>query len=343
MMSHFALAAAVYFLVGSAYSQTSETQSCYYPDGTPDNTLTPCKTAQSVSACCGTDAVCLTNGLCLRVAPPMANRISRAGCTDETWKSNACPLYCTDGESLGTMSEIFATANPETSVDTSSGVSLFLGPETIDGTFCCGLPFDTNSEQCQTTTKGSTEPFPLPAGAVQFDRYNGASTDPAAFGSNGSSSVVSGIASTATVTHTATPSSSSLPTGREAAVGAGVGVPLFIALLVALGFLFHQRSQRKKLEEQLRGIQGMPTPHQGHHAQQHPYQSVQQPDNLPLMSGPYVRRHPSDYETQLKAELSHENAIAEIAAERERQEIASTYSPRPQRRTLAFYRGPQCR
>ncbi|KAL1645547.1 hypothetical protein SLS58_003858 [Diplodia intermedia] len=62
--------------------------SCYYPDqSTSDDT--PCDSTAEYSACCGSGATCMANGLCLS-----DGLFSRGSCTDQTWKSDACAQQC---------------------------------------------------------------------------------------------------------------------------------------------------------------------------------------------------------------------------------------------------------
>jgi hypothetical protein len=67
---------------------------CYYPEleATGDH---PCDPDAEESVCCGTGggSMCLTNKACVRPGHDMA----RGSCTDKTWGSEACPLFCTSG------------------------------------------------------------------------------------------------------------------------------------------------------------------------------------------------------------------------------------------------------
>ncbi|CAF9935013.1 MAG: hypothetical protein ALECFALPRED_006213 [Alectoria fallacina] len=94
-------------------------------------------------------------------------------------------------------------------------------------------------------TRGSTSPFFIEAGLVIFNRTSG-STSP-----NNTNAVT--VTVTATTTESVSnPSSvrntSSLASNREAATGAGVGVPLGLALLVTLGLLWRQIKHAQSLK-----------------------------------------------------------------------------------------------
>ena len=97
----------------------------------------------------------------------------------------------------------------------------------------------------------------MDVGAVQFDRMEGSTTLPAAFGLlDASASASSTSASTVTVTTTeiatarVTIGAAHDNKKRAAAIGAGIGVPLLTALLVALGLLWSQGRQLKQLRSQ---------------------------------------------------------------------------------------------
>lgn len=79
-------------LAGSAYAV------CYYPDGTVAVDTFPCFPDQAASLCCGSNWVCSTNLLCLGTSliPAYAHLVARGSCTDQSWRSTACPRFCTD-------------------------------------------------------------------------------------------------------------------------------------------------------------------------------------------------------------------------------------------------------
>lgn len=68
---------------------------CYFPTGDLARRDTSCYTDGGASHCCGPNAMCLTNGLCLAVAAPFS--LSRGSCTDKAW-GPSCPSIC--GESF---------------------------------------------------------------------------------------------------------------------------------------------------------------------------------------------------------------------------------------------------
>ena len=80
---------------------------CYYPNGTADNTNTylPCN-PNGQSMCCMTNTAildaasidtCRSDGFCI---PNDNNSIWRRLCTDQSWKDPACIDLCTNGNCL---------------------------------------------------------------------------------------------------------------------------------------------------------------------------------------------------------------------------------------------------
>ncbi|KAI1174455.1 hypothetical protein F4777DRAFT_385349 [Nemania sp. FL0916] len=67
---------------------------CYYPDGSVASHDVPCNTNDEFSTCCGPSinpaGACLANNLC-RDADL---KLIRGSCTDQSWESPSCPLYC---------------------------------------------------------------------------------------------------------------------------------------------------------------------------------------------------------------------------------------------------------
>ncbi|KAK8183542.1 uncharacterized protein BKA78DRAFT_45011 [Phyllosticta capitalensis] len=69
---------------------------CWYPDGKTIPDDVPCNTTAGengdATACCGKDALCMANGLCLNWGI-----LSRGSCTDNSW-GKGCPQVCKDSE-----------------------------------------------------------------------------------------------------------------------------------------------------------------------------------------------------------------------------------------------------
>jgi len=130
------------------------------------------------------------------------------------------------------------------------------------------MPYNTTSGQCELATKGSTVPFNMTGTYVVMDRADGSTTNAAAYNANGAS-ITNNATTSSTATSTASSSTGNTATSSPATsdsgthdaavaskVGAGVGVPLGVCLLLALGFLWQQWSQRRKLQRRLDELMG---------------------------------------------------------------------------------------
>lgn len=101
--------------------------------------------------------------------------------------------------------------------------------------------FNTSSDACESSTRGSTTPFPVPYGRVIYNRTSGAILP--------INNEVAAVTVSATATITAIPSSSTIydispcSSDKPIAVGLGVGLPFGLALFGALGMMWRQRSR----------------------------------------------------------------------------------------------------
>lgn len=95
---------------------------CYYPHGgeiPADQDHVPCNpTSAGHSACCRSDAVCLTHGLCCQ-QDSCGNRLGRCGCTDSSWKDGSCAQVCADGESSASLKHLYADTQGSTQAEGS--------------------------------------------------------------------------------------------------------------------------------------------------------------------------------------------------------------------------------
>ena len=241
---------------------------CYYPSGTSSSPDTPCHSDDRASACCAQTDTCLSNGLCLAQGGP--ELITRGSCTDESWQSPECPQYCSDGKKLFEPTVKIDLSQPWLWLSLSLNLNADIGfaVHTVGGAlifpagnirdqflFCCS-PFNPSNNTCAVATKGSYAPFSLEAGQVIFNRTSGSTSTNIANPATVTKTVRFTVHATATNSVTAaaltslskSPSFSTTPlacSSREAAVGAGLGVALGLAVLVTLGLLWLLWRQRK--------------------------------------------------------------------------------------------------
>lgn len=79
-----------YPLLPQQYTVMSASRQCYWPNNKPANGNYPCSNDE-ITACCGSSAICLSNGYCMDITQPFT--LSRGGCTSDTWASG-CPTAC---------------------------------------------------------------------------------------------------------------------------------------------------------------------------------------------------------------------------------------------------------
>ena len=219
---------------------------CYYPSGAVSGGYACWNSSESTdgySPCCFNDAYCYSNGFCLH---PGAMSVYRAGCTDQSWKSNSCTQRCQGGP--------------------------------IGGIYRCD---NDNNNACVKSDCGTDNQFQIPFGSLLLSgplatsvlAASGYTTRLAVASASGTESVVtvtvpttimggasatyssspagaSGGASQAASTSTCPASASSYSTGTLAGSIVGIGLPLLIAFLAALFLLLRERRKNKALLSQ---------------------------------------------------------------------------------------------
>ncbi|PYH94089.1 hypothetical protein BO71DRAFT_399142 [Aspergillus ellipticus CBS 707.79] len=205
------------FLVVGATART-----CYFPDGSTAAENVPCSD-ETYSACCGKNDICMSNNLCMDVAE-QPYVLSRGGCTDANWESSNCPPVCQD-------------------VNTSGGCSI-INLLYVKGvaTYCCGTPISNGSEVICPNSESS---FELTSGDMVYgyaalaDLTNTSATSTTAASSGSSATATACVATSTSNSSTTLPSESeksrsSSSAAHDAAIGAGVGVPLGVIACAAV-------------------------------------------------------------------------------------------------------------
>ena len=85
--------------------ETQGASSCWFPNGAPAPVSLPCNLTESESACCARGLTCLSNGVCqidqdLENANDKIGTMWRGSCTDRSWQSSDCPLFCYSAYSI---------------------------------------------------------------------------------------------------------------------------------------------------------------------------------------------------------------------------------------------------
>ncbi|OCK94375.1 uncharacterized protein K441DRAFT_660230 [Cenococcum geophilum 1.58] len=210
-------------------------QSCHFPDGSVAGSDVPCNPSALVSACCFSDQACLSNGLC--VSDPLNDALKayhRGTCTDQNFKSSACPRFC--------------------ELPADNGTPVFSCNTTVDE-YCCYDNCQCNSSY--ETMSFSGEPYTLTIIGqaytnthVSTSSASSASSSTTSSGASSSSpasasaSVTSSAAST-TIATSSSPSNNSHSTAIGVGVGVGVGGALLVLAGVAAMWYFRRRRGAK--------------------------------------------------------------------------------------------------
>ena len=208
-------------------------KTCYFPDGTITNADTPCSESAQFSPCCQPTNACLSNGLCLGINGTSPNGLTRGSCTDPTFRDPSCPYYCADLNRSGPSAVFLVSYN---------------GSLADGAYFCCGGLTD-NDGLCKEPSFDRREPFRISNGALIVNRITGEKI---------SNETLPLTRAVSTVTQTAAPStadSSQQPqrsNSSSSKVGAGVGVPLGVLLLVTATILYMQFRKVRYLRQELK-------------------------------------------------------------------------------------------
>ena len=131
---------------------------------------------------------------------------------------------------------------------------------TSASTMCCGPGYPNGT--CDQRSQGSKLAFEVPLGRIIYNRTSGSTernetaSDPTSI--SASTVTVTASASDRSSCSTASPAASSKSVGcsstsNDAAIGAGVGVPLGVALIGALVLLWMQHRNEQRLKKKVEG------------------------------------------------------------------------------------------
>ncbi|EFQ27716.1 uncharacterized protein GLRG_02860 [Colletotrichum graminicola M1.001] len=171
---------------------------CYYPDSSIAPNDTPCQDRTAESVCCGQGYACLSNGMCQATGRELqkggATELVRGSCTDRSWRSSSCPLFC---------------INPETD-NVTGGIGIAKCQGTVEELYYC---INTVQDRVNCTAKQNVLFFQGSPTAITTIGV-AATTTPA---SSSSSTISESVTASSTVTShlssssSRTPNSSSLP------------------------------------------------------------------------------------------------------------------------------------
>jgi hypothetical protein len=179
--------------------------SCYYPDGTLSRDV-PCSSGAD-SACCGSGAICLSNGLCLSTVQPFG--LTRGSCTDPSYKIKECTKLCSESSRQSNWIPSMTTI-PTANIQINAGYSIVLYNNTESATLYC----------CNSIVNDPNGSLPLcDQGLNPIEVDSATSNTSGTINSRDSSS-------------------------HEVAVGVGVGVPLGVTAAIFLVWALWERRSR---------------------------------------------------------------------------------------------------
>ncbi|CAG8925814.1 unnamed protein product [Penicillium salamii] len=212
----------------------TDNRTCYFPSGTEAPNNVPCR-SDTDTWCCGNSDICLDNGLCLN-AGHQPYVLSRGACTNKDWNgctdhcSKSCVLLPPQSPTIMNDGPILTNCGVTEESTPNMGASIintfFNGSTSL---YCCGSPIAVGSSVvCPSTSDNDGAPFTVNSGRVIPGR---------AFLRN-----VPTLKNTSSTENTTNETSTSCQTCHDAAIGAGVGVPLgALALLFVIWALLERR------------------------------------------------------------------------------------------------------
>ncbi|OQE42119.1 hypothetical protein PENCOP_c004G08054 [Penicillium coprophilum] len=203
---------------------------CYYPSGNLAVDDVPCFSRDTDSPCCSKDSICLSNGLCYGMAQPFA--LSRGSCTNKDWPiEGGCDDKCSKATALRNGGCALPLFRVEDKKSYYCANSIIVSP--------------SNELACYAGAPFTLDPAELVLDKALLANYTSSDTS-------------SNSTSTSNTTACPTTSSSANKDGKgsnDLAIGAGVGIPLGVLLLTALGWAFFERRKRLSAQAMVAGLQ----------------------------------------------------------------------------------------
>ncbi|KAJ5825009.1 hypothetical protein N7447_007349 [Penicillium robsamsonii] len=211
-------------------------KTCYFPSGDIAVDDVPCFSGDKDSPCCSKDSICLSNGFCYGKAQPFA--LSRGSCTNKYWPvEGGCNDVCSKVEAMNDKGCALPLLRIEDKKSSYCANSIIVDP--------------SNHLACAAGPSFELDPADFVWGKAALANYT--SGDPS-------------LNSTSTTNTTACPTTSSGEnkgandnkdgkSNNDLVIGAGVGIPLGVLLLTALGWALFERRKRLSVQATVDGLQ----------------------------------------------------------------------------------------
>lgn len=149
--------------------------------------------------------------------------------------------------------------NGHVTVKTYEDLTLILAyeSETPDSPFCCKKPYNTDTQACEVSSRGSFEPFQLPIGRIVYNRTDGSvmmnGNLPDNLFQHNACQTQTVSSQNQTLAPTTCPQVTVTAQSKVTAITAGIAAPLgvlLLASLAAMAVLFRQNRSLKRLAQQ---------------------------------------------------------------------------------------------
>ncbi|KAI9742639.1 MAG: hypothetical protein M1818_003780 [Claussenomyces sp. TS43310] len=227
------------FLILLAYLVSSTlAASCYFPDGSAASNYTACSadaSDTSPSTCCASGYACLNSGVCEHtgaVGSGNGDTWVRGGCTDQSWKSSACPNFCLTGYESTSSGMEQCSSNTTDIYCCASDVNCDCGSG-VGGVNFAGLPVALTTIGVTASATAEYITTTAVSGSSTSTYVVAVVTDPPSSAASAASSVSNATAA-------------SHATARSTAIAAGVSVPLGVILLAIISLLLYRYRRIKK-------------------------------------------------------------------------------------------------
>ncbi|CAI7567462.1 unnamed protein product [Penicillium glandicola] len=208
---------------------------CYFPNGDVAVDDVPCFSGDADSPCCSKNSICLSNGFCYGIPQPYT--LSRGSCTNKDWPTDGgCDDKCSEATDMR-----------------DKGCALPFYHYSDDTAYYCANSIIVNSTGDLACYAGS--PFTLNdagliSGKAVLANYTISDTS-----SNSTSSSNTTACSTTLSSANKESNDKDGKNNNNLAIGAGVGIPLGVLLLTALGWALFERSQRLSVQAMMAGLE----------------------------------------------------------------------------------------